>query len=115
MAQGANSALEDAAAIGALLAHVGGLEQLGPALALYDSLRRSRVDKLVRETFAQGTEHHLPDGDAQRQRDEQLAHSWMEDYGPESDKPWTHPKAQPWIYGYDAYAEVAAAIARKPF
>lgn len=88
MAQGANSSLEDAATIGCLLAHVHNSRQLAPALALYDAIRRPRVDQLVRETFAQGEEHHLPDGLEQKQRDERLARSMLPEYGPESDHPW---------------------------
>ena len=88
MAQGANSALEDAAAIGTLLSHVSDPSQLTPALALYDAVRRPRVNQLVRETFAQGVEHHLPDGLEQEQRDKRLARSTLPEFGPESEHPW---------------------------
>ncbi|KAJ4297500.1 hypothetical protein N0V90_005392 [Kalmusia sp. IMI 367209] len=115
MAQGANSSLEDAATIGALLSHVHRKDQLPKALALYDSIRRPRVDQLVRETFLQGIEHHLVDGVEQQKRDERLARSMMEEYGPESATPWTHPKIQPWVYRYDAYAEVEAEVTKNPF
>jgi salicylate hydroxylase len=91
MAQGANSSLEDAATLGALLSHVHDREQLSPALALYDAIRRPRVDQLVRETFAQGKEHHLPDGPEQQQRDARLARSWMPEHGPRSGEPWYAP------------------------
>ncbi|KAL5119259.1 hypothetical protein ACEQ8H_002746 [Pleosporales sp. CAS-2024a] len=115
MGQGANSALEDAATIGALLSHVADPAQLAPALALYDAIRRPRLDQLVRETFAQGREHHLADGAEQVLRDAQLARSMMPEWGPGSDHPWTHPKIQPWIYGYDAYAEAEAMFHQHPF
>lgn len=88
MAQGANSSLEDAATIGSLLSHVWNPAQLPQALALYDRTRRPRVDQLVRETFAQGKEHHLADGEEQKRRDERLARSMDDEYGPESDYPW---------------------------
>ncbi|KAF2203260.1 putative monooxygenase [Delitschia confertaspora ATCC 74209] len=115
MAQGANSSLEDAATLGALLSKVRRADQLSPALAMYDAIRRPRVDQLVRETFLQGEEHHLADGEEQKRRDEHLAKSMMDEYGPESETPWTHPKIQPWIYGYDAYAVAEAAFAASPF
>ena len=85
MAQGANSSLEDAATI---LSHVERVSQLGPALTLYDAVRRPRVDQLVRETFAQGIEHHLPDGAEQEERDKRLSRSMLTEFGPESNNPW---------------------------
>lgn len=88
MAQGANSSLEDAATIGYLLSHVNEPTQIPKALALYDAIRRPRVAQLVRETFAQGTEHHLPDGVEQQIRDERLGRSMLPEYGPDSDQPW---------------------------
>lgn len=79
MAQGANSSLEDGATIGAILSHVHSTHQIPAAMALYDTIRRPRIDQLVRETFAQGKEHHLSDGKEQRERDELLARSMLND------------------------------------
>ncbi|KAK2753228.1 hypothetical protein FQN54_007919 [Arachnomyces sp. PD_36] len=115
MAQGANSSLEDAATLGALLSKVHRREQIPSAMAMYDAIRRPRVDQLVRETFAQGKEHHFPDGPEQRHRDQLLSRSMEEDGGPDSKNPWTHPKIQPWVYGYDAYAVVEETYAGNPF
>jgi salicylate hydroxylase len=115
MAQGANSSLEDAATIGALLSHVTREDQIHSALSMFDAVRRKRVDQLVRETFAQGEEHHLPDGVLQQQRDERLARSMMSEFGPVSEMPWTHPKIQSWVYDYDAYGEAEGAFAKNPF
>ncbi|KUL92105.1 hypothetical protein ZTR_02230 [Talaromyces verruculosus] len=86
MAQGANSSVEDGAKIGALLS---------------------------KETFKQGKEHHLPDGPEQVKRDLLLSKSFEKSTNGE--KTWTHPKIQPWIYGYDAYAEVEKAYSLHPF
>lgn len=88
MAQGANSSLEDAATIGGLLAKVQRREQIPSAMAMYDAIRRPRVDQLVRETFAQGKEHHLPNGPEQRHRDHLLRRSMEEDGAPDSQDPW---------------------------
>jgi len=85
MAQGANSSLEDAAIIGCLLSHVDEPTQVPKALALYVAIRRPRVAQLVRETFAQGTEHHLPDGVEQKVREERIGRSMLPEYGPGSD------------------------------
>ena len=76
MAQGANSSLEDGATIGAILAKVSRRDQLPAAIEMYDAVRRPRVDQLVRETFRQGREHHLPDGPEQEERDVLLKRSF---------------------------------------
>lgn len=76
MAQGANSSLEDGATIGALLSKVQHRDQIADAIKMYDSIRRPRVDQLVRETFKQGKEHHLPDGPEQVKRDLLLSKSF---------------------------------------
>ena len=83
MAQGANSALEDGATLGALLSHVSSTKQIPNAMDLYDTIRRPRLDQLVRETFLQGYEHHLPDGEEQVARDLRLAESF-EPYVPDT-------------------------------
>lgn len=76
MAQGANSSLEDGATIGALLAKVERRSQISAAMDMYDSIRRPRVDQLVKETFEQGKEHHLSDGIEQVRRDHLLSKSF---------------------------------------
>lgn len=53
LAQGANSAIEDGAVLGLLLGHVQSKEQLPKALKMYESLRKSRGDSIVKETFKQ--------------------------------------------------------------
>jgi len=70
------------------MSHVTDRRQLSAALTLYDAIRRPRVDQLVRETFAQGKEHHLPDGPEQEQRDARLSRSWKEAYDPKANDPW---------------------------
>lgn len=76
MAQGANSSLEDGATLGALLARVSSKQQIPRAIDMFDAIRRPRLDQLVRETFLQGHEHHLPDGEEQVARDLRLAESF---------------------------------------
>lgn len=53
LAQGANSALEDGAVLGSLLGHMQSRDQLPQALAMYEQLRKSRGEAIVRETFKQ--------------------------------------------------------------
>lgn len=53
LAQGANSAVEDGAVLGILLGHVKSRDQVGQALKMYEKLRKSRSEALVKETFKQ--------------------------------------------------------------
>lgn len=53
LAQGANSSLEDGAVLGGLLGHLKSKSQLPQVLRLYESLRKSRGEAIVRETFKQ--------------------------------------------------------------
>lgn len=91
MAQGANSALEDAGVLGALLSRVGHVEQkqkqkqkhqlqlqLQHATRLYESMRQERTRELHRLTWLQGEELHLGDGMKQKERDEWFARSFLE-------------------------------------
>lgn len=55
LAQGANSAIEDGAVLGLLLGHIKSKDQLPQALSMYQSLRKTRGERIVRETFKQVT------------------------------------------------------------
>lgn len=88
LAQGANSALEDGAVLGRVLAGVRGGSSLPRALRLFQRLRKARGEAIVRETFKQVNDtwlrtsckenadptkrasFHMPDGPEQVARDE---------------------------------------------
>ena len=53
LAQGANSAIEDGAVLGLLLGAIQTRDQLPKALRMYQSLRKTRGDAIVKETFQQ--------------------------------------------------------------
>lgn len=53
LAQGANSALEDGAAMGAVLKGVRGKGEVGERVKLWEGLRKGRSESIARETFAQ--------------------------------------------------------------
>ncbi|KAK8128640.1 monooxygenase [Apiospora sp. TS-2023a] len=109
MAQGLTMALEDCATLGSLMRHVTSPDQLLAATSMYDQLRKARTARLLEETKRQGAELHLDDGEAQRKRDADLAQSLQ----PGSD--WTHPKAQSWIWSYNAADEAEKAYRNSPF
>jgi len=53
LAQGANSAIEDGAVLGLLLGAVESQGDIPRMLKLYEQLRKSRGEAIVRETFKQ--------------------------------------------------------------
>jgi salicylate hydroxylase len=73
MAQGAAQSIEDGAALAALLKAMP--DDIAGALARYEAVRKPRATKLQQASAANRTRFHLPDGDAQRARDEALAKS----------------------------------------
>ncbi|RDL31374.1 Uncharacterized protein BP5553_09583 [Venustampulla echinocandica] len=115
LAQGANSAIEDGAVLGYLLGKIETKKQIPQALKLYEQLRKARGETIAKETFKQRQAFHMPDGPEQEVRDE-LFLSQLNS-GPTGDpfpSRWTCPQVQPWLYGYDAYAEVEEALKRAP-
>ena len=76
LAQGANSALEDGAAFGYLLGKARTSEQIPSAIAMYQKLRKSRVERIVAFTFEHRDDFHLEDGIGQEQRDALLNESF---------------------------------------
>jgi salicylate hydroxylase len=53
LAQGANSSLEDGAALGIILKSITKKEELPRALHTFEKLRKLRSEAIVRETFKQ--------------------------------------------------------------
>lgn len=62
LAQGAGSAIEDGAVLGLLLGCIRSKEQVPKALDMYEKLRKSRGEAIVRETFKQVGPHVHPNG-----------------------------------------------------
>lgn len=55
LAQGANSAIEDGTVLGLLLGHIKTRDHISQALKMYENLRKTRGESIVRETFKQVT------------------------------------------------------------
>lgn len=108
LAQGAALAVEDGAVLGRLLAHVTAAhrDNLRPLLDAYEQLRKARSTVVVRGSTALQNVFHMPDGAAQRERDRVL----LEDRPTEGfPNRWRDPVFQPFLFGYDAYAEADRA------
>jgi salicylate hydroxylase len=73
MAQGAAQAIEDGAALASLLKAMP--DDIPGALAQYEAVRKPRATRLQQASAANRTRFHLPDGEAQRARDEAMATS----------------------------------------
>ncbi|MFC7533818.1 FAD-dependent monooxygenase [Actinoplanes sp. GCM10030250] len=88
MAQGAAQAIEDGATLSACL------RQLPPVAALrrYEEVRLPRTSRLQEMSAGNKTRFHLPDGDAQAERDSQMA---------EGSRSWSF-NALGWLYEHDA-------------
>ncbi|KAF3386585.1 3-hydroxybenzoate 6-hydroxylase [Penicillium rolfsii] len=114
LAQGANSSLEDGAVLGQLLGHMTDKAQLPRILRLYESLRKSRGEAIVRETFKQRHDFHMVDGEEQKKRDEVFLSQLGKEIKGHFPSRWTCPEVQPWLYGYDAIKEVEKAVALNP-
>jgi salicylate hydroxylase len=73
MAQGAAQSIEDGATLAALLK--ANADDVVGALARYEAVRKPRATKLQQASAANRVRFHLPDGGAQRARDEAMATS----------------------------------------
>jgi salicylate hydroxylase len=91
MAQGAAQALEDGAALTSCLTQRED-RSIPESLELYEMVRKPRASHLQSLSEVNKTRWHLPDGAAQRERDEQMA-SGATDFS---------IKAVDWIYAHDA-------------
>ncbi|KAM0097604.1 hypothetical protein ACP6JE_007869 [Aspergillus fumigatus] len=115
LAQGANSSMEDGAALGTILKSVTRKEQLPNALHTFEKLRKLRSEAIARETFKQRNDFHMPDGPDQEARDKIFTSQLGKEITGAFPSRWTCPVVQPWIYGYDAIAEAEKALRGKGF
>ncbi|PYH78108.1 FAD binding domain protein [Aspergillus uvarum CBS 121591] len=114
LAQGANSSLEDGAVLGGLLGHMKQKSDLPQILRLYEKLRKSRGEAIVRETFKQRNDFHMPNGPEQEKRDQVFLSQLGKELKGAFPSRWTCPEVQPWLYGYDAIKEVENVVAENP-
>jgi salicylate hydroxylase len=90
MGQGAAQAIEDAAALKGCLSKLP--NDIPAALRLYEQLRLPRASRLQGMSETNKARFHMPDGQAQRERDAEMA-------GGETDWSWA---AIAWLYEHDA-------------
>ena len=90
--QGANTSIEDAFALAALLTEQS--DDLDSAFAQFQALRRARTRKIQRSSWVTSGLFHLPDGPAAEARNEKLAR-FAQDFG--------------WIHEYDVQRALHSA------
>lgn len=110
LAQGASSALEDAAALGAILSQVTNREQIPEAIRVFHQVREPRCRTLKEVSLGMRDVYCLHDGPLQQERDHQLLNV---DPVPGFIIPWLDPSFQGWVYGYDAAKEARRAWAER--
>ncbi|UQA97262.1 FAD-dependent monooxygenase [Streptomyces halobius] len=92
LGQGANQAVEDAVALAGCLRDAGS-RTLPAALERYESMRRPRTTEVQERSRGNSTAFHLPDGEAQRERDARMGA--------------LAPDGPDWLYGYDVEGALA--------
>jgi salicylate hydroxylase len=112
MSQGAAMAVEDGAALAAVLSFVETAEEIPAALKAFETVRMKRSGQMQAASLLNGRLWHFADGPEQRLRDEGMrpevegiSFSW-------SPNQWSDPVTQWWAYGYDAEREVEDLWAR---
>lgn len=98
VAQGAAQAVEDAAALGALLSTISSRREIPRALQVYEKSRKSRAETVQQSGSENRITLHLPDGPEQVARDEQFKASTS---GSNPDK-WSDRETQRFLWGWDA-------------
>jgi salicylate hydroxylase len=99
VAQGAAQAVEDAGVLTKVFTKTSDVDL---ALAVYELVRKDRAEKIQTSAVDTRNTLHLPDGKAQRKRDENIRA--VNQGGPNPDK-WADPSWQEDMYGVDVMRE----------
>ncbi|GAA6003857.1 uncharacterized protein JCM10292_003417 [Rhodotorula paludigena] len=109
IAQGAAQAGEDGAVLGTLLAKCQTKEDIPQALKAYERLRKTRADWAVEQARLTGEALHMPDGAAQKARDEALK---LASTGTKSPDRWGDKETQRRLYGLDVVKQADQELAK---
>jgi salicylate hydroxylase len=106
LAQGAAMAVEDGCMLGRLLEKIVSMDQILPALRIYENLRKPRTTRLVEGGTAQRNILHAHDGAAQEERDRVLLQDAITVGHPNR---WKDPEFRDFMFGYDPYQQADIA------
>lgn len=118
LAQGASMAIEDGAALAECLSRVQSRDEISRYLGVFESVRKSRCERIQEGSRINGETWHMPDGPQQEARDKALGkdHTQEEPTRTNGEAPhpnlWSDKGFQPWLFGHDVFAETAAALDR---
>ncbi|KZO91484.1 FAD/NAD(P)-binding domain-containing protein [Calocera viscosa TUFC12733] len=107
-AQGAAMAVEDAAVLGSLLSHISSPTQIPFFLRAYEQLRHARCTDTQAQARLNQKIFHLPDGAAQRERDEDMRQAMEAEFSGQAGEAegnqnqWADKKKSRLQFGYDA-------------
>lgn len=113
MAQGAAMAIEDAVTLAECLDRARDADKIPALMEHFLNIRRDRCYLILDGARNNGAIWHLPDGPQQQERDERMRcgpQKQVSDEGAENPNKWSDPKFQPWMFGYDAYAQVCMLL-----
>jgi salicylate hydroxylase len=99
-------AVEDAAALAAILVEVKNQEEIHEALKIFEKVRILRSGQMQRASLTNGKIWHYADGLEQQARDAAMRPEVLGTHFIESPNQWSDPVTQAWCYGYDAEEEV---------
>jgi salicylate hydroxylase len=107
-------AIEDAGVLGNLFSRVSSPAQIAPLLRAYQALRYARASATQASSRLNQKIFHLPDGPAQRERDEQMRAAMRVELGEAADdgsdagnpNQWADKTKNRIQFGYDADGEV---------
>ncbi|CAK9780354.1 unnamed protein product [Cutaneotrichosporon oleaginosum] len=102
MSQGAAMAMEDAAALGRVLARASGPKDLPALTQLFADIRMDRAYEVQGRSALNGRIWHYPDGEDQRARDAGMAATLTGEHYIRSTNQWSDPSTQIWLYNHDA-------------
>jgi salicylate hydroxylase len=107
-------ALEDGYCLGLLLSRIcpsstpATANALSDILTIYESLRKSRTTRIVKQSSHYRHIFHMHDGARQEERDRQLVEYDRNPFEGYPNK-WKDPVFQQWLWGYDVRKEVGSA------
>ena len=99
-------AVEDGAALAAILSEVKSREEIHDALKSFEKVRILRSGQMQMASLANGKIWHYADGPEQKARDAAMRPEVLGKHFIESPNQWSDPLTQVWCYGYDAEEEV---------
>lgn len=109
MSQGAAMAVEDGAALAAVLNLIDSPRSIPFALGVFEKERLKRSSQMQEASTTNGILWHFPDGPEQMARDRGMRPEVEGKHFLASTNQWSDPVTQWWAYGYDAEAALRLA------